>query len=115
MWATCGAGVRAGGSPVRANERAAAALGINVLSVKLYAFGVAAGISSVGGILYAFRNTSIRFGNYDNFGSIQLVASAVIGGSGYVGGAVLGGTLFPGGFNTRVLPRSATASRPTSR
>ena len=88
---------------VRANERAAAALGINVRTVKLYAFGVAAGISSVGGILYAFRNTSIRFGNYDNFGSIQLIASSVIGGSGYVGGAVLGGTLFPGGFNSIVL------------
>lgn len=88
---------------VRANERAAAALGIHVASVKLYAFGVAAGISSVGGILYAFRNTSIRFGNYDNFGSIQLIASSVIGGSGYVGGAVLGGTLFPGGFNSIVL------------
>jgi len=88
---------------VRANERAAAALGINVRTVKLYAFGVAAAISSVGGVLYAFRNTSIRFGNYDNFGSIQLIASAVIGGSGYVGGAVLGGTLFPGGFNSIVL------------
>lgn len=88
---------------VRANERAAAALGIDVRTVKLYAFGVAAAISSVGGVLYAFRNTSIRFGNYDNFGSIQLVASAVIGGCGYVGGAVLGGTLFPGGFNSIVL------------
>ncbi len=88
---------------VRANERAAAALGINVQSVKLYAFGVAAGIASVGGVLYAFRNTSIRFGNYDNFGSIQLVADSMIGGIGYVGGAVLGGTLFGGGFNSRIL------------
>ena len=88
---------------VRANERAAAALGINVQSAKLYAFGVAAGIAAVGGVLYAFRNTSIRFGNYDNFGSIQLIADTMIGGIGYVGGAVLGGTLFGGGFNSRML------------
>ena len=88
---------------VRANERAAAALGINVRSVKLYAFGVAAGIASVGGVLYAFRNTSIRFGNYDNFGSIALVADSMIGGIGYIAGPVLGGTLFQGGFNSRIL------------
>jgi sulfate-transporting ATPase len=88
---------------VRANERAAAAIGINVRSAKLYAFGVAAGISSVGGVLYAFRNTSIRFGNYDNFGSIQLIADSMIGGIGYIGGAVLGGTLFQGGFNSKLL------------
>ena len=88
---------------VRANERAAAALGINVRSAKLYAFGVAAGIASVGGVLYAFRNTSIRFGNYDNFGSIALIADTMIGGIGYLGGAVMGGTLFGGGFNSRIL------------
>jgi ABC-type branched-subunit amino acid transport system ATPase component/ABC-type branched-subunit amino acid transport system permease subunit len=88
---------------VRANERAAAALGINVRSAKLYAFGVAAGIAAVGGVLYAFRNTSIRFGNYDNFGSIELIANAMIGGIGYLGGAVLGGTLFQGGFNSKLL------------
>ncbi len=88
---------------VRANERAAAALGINVRSAKLYAFGVAAGIAAVGGVLYAFRNTSIRYGNYDNFGSIELIADAMIGGIGYLGGAVLGGTLFGGGFNSKVL------------
>jgi ABC-type branched-subunit amino acid transport system ATPase component/ABC-type branched-subunit amino acid transport system permease subunit len=88
---------------VRANERAAAALGINVSSAKLYAFGVAAGIAAVGGVLYAFRNTSIRFGNYDNFGSISLIADSMIGGIGYLGGAVLGGTLFGGAFNSRIL------------
>lgn len=88
---------------VRANERAAAALGINVTSAKLYAFGVAAGIAAVGGVLYAFRNTSIRFGNYDNFGSISLIADSMIGGIGYLGGAVMGGTLFGGAFNSRIL------------
>ena len=88
---------------VRANERAAAALGISVSSAKLYAFGVAAGIAALGGILYAFRNTSIRFGNYDNFGSITLIADSMIGGIGYLGGAVLGGTLFGGAFNSRIL------------
>ena len=88
---------------VRANERAAAALGINVRSAKLYAFSVAAGVASVGGVLYAFRNTSIRFGNYNPFGSIELIADSMIGGIGYLAGAVMGGTLFQGGFNSKAL------------
>ena len=40
---------------VRTNERAAAALGISVPGAKLYAFGVAAAIAGLGGILLAFR------------------------------------------------------------
>ena len=40
---------------VRSNERAASALGIGVIGVKLYAFAVGSGIAAFGGILLAFR------------------------------------------------------------
>ena len=42
---------------VRTNERAAASLGISVFGVKLYAFGVAAAIAGLGGVLIGFQNT----------------------------------------------------------
>lgn len=88
---------------VRANERAAAALGISVYGAKLYAFGVGAGIAALGGVLYVFRNTAASYANYTNFDSILLVGNTLIGGLGYLAGAPLGGTLFGGGFNSRIL------------
>ncbi len=88
---------------VRANERAAAALGINVRSAKLYAFTIAAGIAGVGGIFYLFRNSAPSYAEYSNFGSIILIADAMIGGIGYLAGSVLGGTLFDGGLNSQTL------------
>jgi sulfate-transporting ATPase len=82
---------------VRANERAAAALGISVPQAKLYAFGLGAAIAALGGILLAFRSESIVFSDYDNVVSITFVSLAVIGGVGYIFGAsFLGATLASG-------------------
>jgi ABC-type branched-subunit amino acid transport system ATPase component/ABC-type branched-subunit amino acid transport system permease subunit len=88
---------------VRANERAAAALGVSVFGAKLYAFGLGAGLAALGGVLYVFRNSSISFAKYSNFDSIALVGNGIIGGIGYLAGAPLGGTLFGGGVNARIL------------
>ncbi|CAB5014805.1 unannotated protein [freshwater metagenome] len=88
---------------VRTNERAAAALGISVRSAKLYAFGVAAGLAALGGVLLAFRQTSLGFAGYTAFGSITLVANAVIGGLGYLAGPAFGGTIASGGLDARIL------------
>ena len=88
---------------VRTNERAAAALGISVRSAKLYAFAVAAGIAALGGVLLAFRQTSLGFAGYTAFGSITLVANAVIGGLGYLAGPAFGGTIASGGLDARIL------------
>jgi sulfate-transporting ATPase len=87
---------------VRSNERAAAALGINVVGVKLYAFAVGAGIAAVGGILLAFRQTNVQFSSFDVFGSILLVQYAVIGGLGWISGVVLGASAAPGAIATRI-------------
>ena len=81
---------------VRANERAAASLGINVFGAKLYAFGLASGIAALGGILIAFRNQRIVYTNFGLFDSIFVTVQGVIGGIGFVLGAVLGSAGAPG-------------------
>ncbi|HXY94981.1 MAG TPA: ATP-binding cassette domain-containing protein [Acidimicrobiia bacterium] len=82
---------------VRTNERAAAALGISVFGAKLYAFGLSAAIAAVGGVLIAFqRPTVVFYPTFSVFQSIFVVVDAVIGGIGYVMGALLGAALAPG-------------------
>ena len=88
---------------VRSNERAAAALGITVTGTKLYAFAVGAGVAAVGGVLLAFRQKSIQFQSFDVFGSILLVQYAVLGGLGWVSGAVGGAIAAPGALLARIV------------
>jgi ABC-type branched-subunit amino acid transport system ATPase component/branched-subunit amino acid ABC-type transport system permease component len=83
---------------IRENERAAAALGVNVLGAKLYAFGLGAGLAALGGILLAFQGTSITYDQFDISQSINAVSWAVIGGIGYIPGALAGSLLVPGGI-----------------
>jgi sulfate-transporting ATPase len=88
---------------VRTNERAAAALGISVFGAKLYAFGLAAGIAAVGGVIIAFQRPNVVFyPTFSVFQSIFVVVYAVIGGVGYVAGALIGGVVAPGNFATTV-------------
>ncbi|HEX3566306.1 MAG TPA: ATP-binding cassette domain-containing protein, partial [Acidimicrobiales bacterium] len=80
---------------VRDNERAAASLGINAATTKLYAFAVASAFAALGGIFGAFEYPNISYTGYDVFGSINAVLYAVVGGIGFVGGAVVGGINAP--------------------
>ena len=88
---------------MRTNERAAASLGISVFAAKLYAFGVAAGIAGLAGILYGFRGTIITYEQYSPFQSIFSVGWAVIGGLGFVIGAVFSAPNAIGGIGTRIM------------
>jgi sulfate-transporting ATPase len=88
---------------VRTNERAAASLGISVFGVKLYAFAVSAGLAAVAGILVAFRGQVITYTEFNVFASINSLGHAVIGGLGYVVGAVFAAPLALGGLGTRVI------------
>ncbi|OLT16168.1 hypothetical protein BJF78_14855 [Pseudonocardia sp. CNS-139] len=97
---------------VRTNERAAAALGVDVLRVKLFAFGFAAVVAGIGGIMVAFRNPTILYSEFDPFQSILAVGYAFIGGIGFVGGAPLGGTLVTGGFGTWLIHQFAPDASP---
>jgi sulfate-transporting ATPase len=88
---------------VRSNERAAAALGVDVMTAKLYAFGLAAALAGVAGILLAFQSPIIIPSEFDVLTSITVVAVAVVGGLGFIGGALIGATLLPGGIGTQIL------------
>ncbi|GAF48881.1 branched-chain amino acid ABC transporter permease/ATP-binding protein [Rhodococcus wratislaviensis] len=88
---------------VRSNERAAAALGINVVEAKLFAFGIGAAIAALGGILMAFRGPSIVYSDFGVFGSVNILMWAVIGGVGYILGAGIAGTLAAGGVGAYIF------------
>jgi ABC-type branched-subunit amino acid transport system ATPase component/ABC-type branched-subunit amino acid transport system permease subunit len=88
---------------VRTNERAAAALGINVVTAKLFAFSFASAIAALGGILLAFRLSSISYQSFTNFTSITYVGLALVGGVGHLLGAFIGATLAPAGFSQEVF------------
>ena len=82
---------------VRSNERAAASLGVNVSAMKSYAFALSAAIASVGGTLLAFGRPSVETTGFTVFLSIIVVAVVVVGGVGYVPGALIGSLLVSGG------------------
>lgn len=88
---------------VRTNERAAAALGISVPSVKIYAFALSAGIAAVGGTLLAFRKDTILYPQeFNSFTSITAVGWAFVGGIGALMGPVIGATLAPGSLGAAI-------------
>ena len=88
---------------VRTNERAAAALGIDVVKAKLFAFALASAIAALGGIVIAFRLSSISYQSFTNFTSITYVGLAIVGGVGYLLGAFVGGTMATAGLNQEIL------------
>jgi ABC-type branched-subunit amino acid transport system ATPase component/ABC-type branched-subunit amino acid transport system permease subunit len=83
---------------VRANERAAASLGVNITAVKLYAFVIGGALAALAGVLLAYQNTFAVFSGYDVIGNIYAVALGVIGGIGSVLGALVGGAAAPDGI-----------------
>ena len=78
---------------VRSNERAAAAAAINPRTVKLYAFGIAAAIAGVGGVLYAYNFGSVSADRFDAVTALSLIAFAYAGGITLISGALFAGLL----------------------
>ncbi|GAA4550218.1 ATP-binding cassette domain-containing protein [Pseudonocardia xishanensis] len=92
---------------VRTNERASAAMGIDVRSAKLYAFVLSGGIATVAGILGAWRLPNVIMnGNFDPFRSVQAVIGSTMGGVGYISGAVFSGAAVqPGALGGTVIEK----------
>ena len=86
---------------VRANERAAAALGISIRSAKLYAFGLSAALAALAGVLSGFRSTSVVLADFASFNSITVLGLAVIGGAGFLVGPLFGATFAAGTVGAR--------------
>jgi branched-chain amino acid transport system permease protein len=83
---------------VRANERAAAAAGIEVPRTKLLAFGIASAIAAVGGLMTGFQQRQVSSANWVFFASLAALAFCYLGGITSVAGAVIGGVLGAGGL-----------------
>jgi ABC-type branched-subunit amino acid transport system ATPase component/branched-subunit amino acid ABC-type transport system permease component len=84
---------------IRANERAAAILGIGVAPAKLAAFGLGSALAAAGGILLAFSQPTVVFvPTFEAFQSIFVVVFSVIGGIGFLVGAFVGAAYAPSGF-----------------
>ena len=96
---------------VRTNERAAAAIGVNVFQTKLYAFTLSAGIAGIGGVLYGFSYPTILYQQlfpYDI--SINVLVLTVIGGVGYVLGSMVGSILAAGGISVLFFGDATTTT-----
>ena len=95
---------------VRANERSAASLGVNVFASKVGAFCTAAVFAAVGGVLLAYSGPTVLFTGYSTDASISFVVLAVIGGVGYLGGAFNGALLASGGLIAFIIGQYTTLS-----
>jgi branched-chain amino acid transport system permease protein len=78
----------------RDNERAADAAAVPTTSVKLGAFILAGIIAGMAGALDVLLLTSVESGSFQPYDSINVFATAVIGGLGSVAGAVTGVLIF---------------------
>jgi sulfate-transporting ATPase len=87
----------------RANERAAASLGISVTAAKLYAFALGSVIAATAGGLLAFRLPNVQFGEYGVFLSMHAVVLTVLGGVGFISGALIGGALTVSGLGSQLI------------
>jgi ABC-type branched-subunit amino acid transport system ATPase component/branched-subunit amino acid ABC-type transport system permease component len=88
---------------VRTNERAAAAMGISVSGAKTYAFVLAGMIASSGGVLFAFYLPAPDFTNFVGLSSISLTETAVLGGVGHLGGALIASGYQPNTLLTQIF------------
>jgi branched-chain amino acid transport system permease protein len=95
---------------VRANERAAAACGVDVPRTKVSAFVLAAFLAGLGGALLGYSQGSLSYESFGVFASLSVLAVAYLGGVASIAGALIGGLLVPGGLLATVL--DATGFRP---
>jgi len=94
---------------VRANERAAAAAGIDVARTKMLGFGIASALAGVGGIFQAYRLGSVAVESYSLFAGLAILAFAYLGGITSVWGAIIGGLLVGGGLVSQTIGNFADA------
>jgi ABC-type branched-subunit amino acid transport system ATPase component/branched-subunit amino acid ABC-type transport system permease component len=83
---------------VRANERSAAAAGIDVARTKLIAFGIGAFVAGLGGALLGHAQTLATSDAYTAIGGLVLFATVYIAGVTSLAGGVVAGVIAPGGI-----------------
>ncbi len=83
---------------VRANEKSAAGAGINVVWVKLLAFGLGAFIAGLGGTLLAYKQSNVTFDSFTVLVGIGLFATVYVAGITSVSGGILAGIMATSGL-----------------
>ncbi|HEX3623040.1 MAG TPA: ABC transporter permease [Acidimicrobiales bacterium] len=83
---------------VRANERAAAAAGIDVNATRLWAFALSALLAGTAGALLGYQQGQLSFGSFGAFVSLAYLAVVYVGGIAGIAGALVGGLLVPNGL-----------------
>jgi sulfate-transporting ATPase len=90
---------------VRANERSAAGIGVNVTGVKIAAFAISSFIAGIGGSLFAYRQGVITFQSFTAIGGLALLSTVYLAGITSVSGGILGGILASSGVVFLVFDR----------
>ncbi len=88
---------------VRADERSAAASGINVVKVKLIGFAIAAFVAGLGGSLLAYQLGNVTFQDFDAFLGLVTFSVVVVAGITSVSGGILAGIISAGGILVAVI------------
>ena len=78
---------------IREDEEAAEIMGVRTIKYKLWAFSIGACIGGLGGVLFAGEQGFVNSSTFVLQFSILIVAGVVMGGSGNIAGAILGGAL----------------------
>jgi branched-chain amino acid transport system permease protein len=77
---------------MRDSPAACATLGLNIVQLKLMVFTLSSAIAGLGGLLWAAQQRNLtNQGTFQVFASLTLFMIAVVGGIGYVSGALLAG------------------------
>ncbi len=92
---------------VRANERAAAAAGINVAGTKLLGFGISSAIAGIAGGLTAYQQGVLQITTWGALAGIGNLALLFLGGVGRLSGVVFGALLTPGGLTSSTSSEGA--------
>ena len=75
---------------IRENERAAQSFSVGVVQAKLTAFVISGFVAGVGGALFVHQQRAFSIDSFSTGESFNVFTSAVIGGLGSLGGAMLG-------------------------
>jgi branched-chain amino acid transport system permease protein len=78
---------------IREDEEAAEIMGVRTIKYKLWAFAIGAFIGGFGGVMFAGEQGFMNSNSFVLQFSILVLAGVVMGGSGNVAGAILGGAL----------------------
>ena len=78
---------------IHQDETAAEVMGIDVVRIKLFAFGIGAGIAGVAGALYAHQATYVDSTTFNVMLSVEILTFVVVGGASTYWGPLVGATV----------------------